>query len=387
MKKVIYLDYHSTTPLDKRVVKAMRPYFSKHFGNPASLHSAGIKSAEAIEIAREQVSSIINADPEQLYFTSCATEANNIVLQGFCEKFMSTRKVKIITTNTEHSSINKCIDYIPKRYTWANKNDLEIVELNIDKDGNISLAQLKKELSGTQSHHVLVSIITANNEIGTIHPATEIGKICKRYGAYFHTDATQAIGKVDIDVDKMNIFALTASAHKIYGPKGVGALYVRDVDKIRPIIHGGYQDTISSGTQNVSGIVGMGKACEILQNEGKNENQRIGLLRDLLWRNISTSVDDVFINGTMKNRLTNNLNITIKGIEAEVFVRGMSNVIVSGGSACESGSLEPSHVIKALGTPYPECAIRFGLGRYTTEKEINYASKQIIKIINKIRKK
>ncbi len=373
----IYLDYHSTSPVDKRVAEAMLPFFSERFGNPASAHRFGEDAARAIEHAKKQVASIIKAKSDNIYFTNSATEANNIILNSWWGDDLNEWR-SLFTTNTEHSSVVKSIDNAP--------DNAYIVYFKINKEGNISLKELESRLKSYAScESVLVSIIAANNEIGTIHDLKKIGALCKKYGALFHTDATQAIGKIDIDVDEMNIFALTMSGHKIYGPKGVGALYVRDISKIKPIIHGGYQNIVTSGTQNVPAIVGIGKACEILEKEGKEENKRIKKLRNKLWNIIHKELPDVFINGTMKNRLPNNLNITIKGIKAEILVKGLDDVIISGGSACTSGDLEPSHVIEALGTPYPDCAIRFGLGRWTTDEDINYAADRIIGTVNAIR--
>jgi len=367
----VYLDYHSTSPVDERVVEAMSPYFSERFGNPAASHFFGEEAAEAVERAREQVASIIKAKSDNIYFTSSATEANNIILQG-----MQNTKGLIITTNTEHTSVIECLNNI---------HNVTRTQIRINKQGKIRFKDLEERLKWAKGYSVLVSIIAANNEIGTIHELKKIGELCKKYKAIFHTDATQAIGKVDIDVDKMNISALTMSGHKIYGPKGVGVLYVRDKKIIRPIIHGGYQNIVTSGTQNVPAIVGIGAACEILKKDSKEDNKRIKKLRNKLWNGIRKQLSGVFINGTMKNRLPNNLNITIEGIKAEALIKGMDDIIISGGSACTSGDIEPSHVIIALGTPHSDCAIRFGLGRWTTEEEINYAVDRIVGVVNAIR--
>lgn len=382
MGKIIYLDYHSSTPVDKRVAKAMEPFFFERFGNPASVHTMGEDATQAVEKAREQVASIIKAEPEQIYFTGSATEANNIVLRGRLAKHRESHgncAMVIVTTNTEHPSIYKTLEYMSNR-SFCNP------QIRIDQNGELNLDDLDKLLGNHfLENKALVSIIAANNEIGTIHDLKAIGEICKKNYVLFHTDATQAIGKVDIDVNEMNIFALTMSAHKIYGPKGIGALYVKDPDLIEPLIHGGYQNTFSSGTQNVPGIVGLGKACEILQKEDHEENKRIAGLRDLLWQQLQAGLPDVFINGTMKKRLPNNLNVTIEGIEAEILVRGMDDVIISSGSACKSGSLDPSHVITALGTSHSDCAFRFGLGRWTTKDDIIYAANRIIEVVNGVR--
>ena len=373
----VYLDYHSTTPLDKRVYKAMKPFFFSRFGNPAAAHFYGEDAAEAVDVAKEQVADLIRATPDNICFTNSATEANNIVLNNWWGHPEGKGKI-IITTNVEHSSIVK--------YIASAHNDLHL-ELKIDSSGQISLKDLEDRLSGLRGvSSALVSIMAANNEIGTIYPLKEIGDICKKYEAFFHTDATQAIGKVNIDVDDMNISALTMSAHKIYGPKGVGALYLRDVGEIRPLIHGGYQNTVSSGTQNVPAIVGMGEACRILQlSENTEENKRIEKLRDFLLDELQKNIPGIIINGTMKNRLPNNLNVAIKDIKAEALIKGLDDMAISGGSACTSGNIEPSHVILALGSLYPDCSIRFGLGRWTTKKEIKYAVKRLVKAVETIR--
>ncbi len=380
---MIYLDNQSSTKIDKRVLKAMEPYLTEHFANPAAAHFAAEEPRQAIEMARNNVSYLIKAKPENLYFTNSATESNNIVLQGRLANHRknSNNAAIIITSNIEHSSVSKTLQNM-----WSKDNLFFNQTLKINSNGEIDLDKLNHTIKNYFSNRViLVSIIAASNEIGVINNLSDIGAICKRHNVLFHTDATQAIGKVDIDVNAMNIFALTFNAHKINGPKGVGALFVRNPNLVEPLIHGGYQNTFSSGTQNVPAIVGFGEACDILRKEGKKENERISYRRDLLWRNLSSSIPDIFINGTMKNRLPNNLNITIKGVKAEILVKGMSDVAVSGGSACNSGNLEPSLVILALGTPYPDCAIRISLGRFTTMADCEYAAKKIKDIVESVR--
>jgi len=368
MKKV-YLDHHATSPIDEDVLKAMMPFFNQTFGNPASLHIMGEDAKEAVEHAREQVAEIINAQADNVFFTNSATEANNIVLNCFDS---------ILTTNSEHSSIIECIKHLKKT------KHIKAYTLKIEKDGTIDILKLRRLLSSNRPE--LFSVIFANNEIGTIHNIYDIGELCAKYKVLLHTDATQAVGKTDINVDEMNIFALTMSGHKIYGPKGVGALYVRNPNQLDPIIYGGFQNTFSSGTQNVPAIVGIGEACEIMI-KNKSENNRIESLRNYLWEILSSELDDIFINGTMKNRLPNNLNITIVGVQAKVLAMGLDDVIVSGGSACQSGLTKPSHVIRAIKSPHPDCAVRISLGRFTTEEEIRYAAKRIIETVNAIRSK
>jgi cysteine desulfurase len=363
---MIFLDSHSTTQLNTKVFRAMEPYFIVKFGNPASPHILGEEAKDAIDEARESVAKVINADPECVFFTSSATEANNIIL-----KHKDQNRKHVVSTNSEHSSIMKSLG----------KSDASF-GINIQSDGTIDYSKLDDMLDRFGDHIKLVSIMTANNEIGTIHDISLIGELCKQYGVRFHTDATQAIGYVNIDVEAMNVFALTCSGHKIYGPKGVGVLYVKDPDIITPLIDGGYQNTITSGTQNVPAIVGMGKACELL---GLNKIEALKNMRDELLLGLTDGLPDVIVNGTMENRLPHNLNISIPGVPSEVLIKGLDDIIVSGGSACASGLVEPSHVIKALGNPYPECSIRFGLGRETTLSDIQYTITRIVKIVKMIR--
>lgn len=378
--KSIFLDSHSTTPVDPRVWKVIKPYFSKYYYNPASLHFGGEKITHDIENARCQVASIIKAKPDDVYFTNSATEANNIVLKGIVKHFSNkdNRVPIVITSNVEHSSIIETLKAIHKDKVVSH------IELKVNRLGIIDYKELEKILDKLKNLPILVSIIAANNEIGTIANIDLIGQICKRYNALFHTDVTQAIGRVDIDVEKHNIFALTCSGHKIYSIKGCGVLYIKDHKKVEPIIDGGYQNILSSGTINVPAVIGIGKACEILRMEGKAENERLGKLRDLLWEYLYHSIPRVFVNGDINNRLPHNLNITIPGVKSEVFIKGLNDIMISGGSACQSGNIEPSHVIKAIGAPYPECAIRFGISRYTTKRQIKYVSKRIMKIYENV---
>ena len=375
--KIIYLDNHATTQLDPRVRQRMLPFFDENFGNPASVHLFGEQAKAAVETAREQVAALIRAKSDNVFFTNSATEANNIVFQS---DFF-----RIATTNSEHSSIMECCKLL--RSPSANR---QIKVIRIKKDGTLDLKKIEKlfcdkeKIYGTPD---LLSIIFANNEIGTVHDIYAIGRLCQKYGVLFHTDASQAVGKIDgnIDVDEMNIFALTMSGHKIYGPKGVGALYVRNPKRLRPLLFGGLQNTLSSGTQNVPSIVGLGAACELMMDNAE-ENKRIAELRDYLCELLFAEIDNMFINGTIENRLPNNLSLTIVGVPGRVLAVGMDDVFISGGSACQSDSPKPSHVIKALHTPHPECAVRIGLGRFTTKDEIEYAAKRIIEAVKAIRR-
>lgn len=373
MSKVIYLDYHSTTPVDNRVLDVMLPYFNNIYGNAASSHIMGEEAQNAIDNAKIKVANIINCkDANNIFFTNSATESNNIIIKTWFNNLGNKKNRYIVSTNSEHSSVYESILNMQK--------GIKKYILKIKKDGTICLDDLHYILSNnTVSHLTLVSIIAANNEIGTIHNLLEIGNMCKKYGAIFHTDATQAIGKIPIDVNKYNISALTMSGHKIYGPKGVGVLYINDYGMVSPIIHGGYQNVLSSGTQNVPAIVGMGKACDLC-NQYISHQDDIKNLRDKMLYTLCNNIDNVIINGTMESRLVNNINITIPGVPAEILIKGLTDVIISGGSACSSGVIESSRIINALGTPYPNCAIRISVGRFTSEEDIEVASKKIIKL-------
>ena len=359
---MIYLDNHSTTQLDSRVFDAMKPWMLDDYGNASSTHIAGQKAYDAIEHAKEQVAEAINADPNQIYFTSSATEANNIALSGWMSKNPNS---SIITSPIEHPSVLE-----PCR---AINRTRPVVYVAVGSDGRLDYGRLEDVLSGYRSYTALVSLQAANNEIGTVNDLYCIGDLCKRYGAVFHSDASQAIGKVEIDVRDMGVFALTLSGHKIYGAKGVGALYVRDVDAFEPVLLGGYQGVLTSGTQNTAAIVGLGKAVELLMGEEQaEENRRIEGLRDYLLAWLLALFPGLVVNGTMESRLCNNLNVSIPNIPAEVMIRRLSalGICVSGGSACSAGVIGRSYVIEALGGQYQSNALRFGLGRFNTKEEI-----------------
>jgi cysteine desulfurase len=381
---MIYLDHHSTTPIDQRVAGAMQIYFSDCFGNPSSAHSMGEDAREAVEKARQQVASLINADPEDIYFTNSATEANNIVLKGIWLKdvkgYRNYSSLSFVTSKIEHSSVLKCVEQF---FTAGYHARCGTSYIKVSTDGVLEIDGLRLLLE--KLNWPVVSLQAANNEIGTINDIEKIGDICKERQVFYHCDAVQALGKIPIDVKKLNIDALTISGHKIYGPKGVGALYLKDDKVIDPLIDGGYQNTFSSGTQNVPAIVGFGKACEILQKEGPEENERIRKLRDYLLNLLMQNIPDIIVNGTMINRLHNNLNISIPGVKTEAFVMGMDDVMISGSSACTAGEFEPSYVLKAIQARYPDCAIRFGLGRWTTKEEIEYTVSRITEITKSIR--
>jgi cysteine desulfurase len=380
MKK-IYLDYAATTPVDPRVLKAMTPYFSKQFANTMSLHEMGQTTSEVIENSRKIIALFINAKVEEIYFTSSATESNNLALKGVAFANREKGKNHIIISSVEH-------DCVLESSRWLRRQGFKVDELDVDKYGFINIDQLKKLINRST---ILVSVIHGNNEVGTIQDIASIGKICRKKNVYFHTDASQSLGKVKIDVEKMNIDLLTASSHKIYGPKGVAILYVRKGVVIEPIIHGGgHENGLRSSTSNVPAIVGMAKAVEILQKEGKKENERLEKLRNLLIKGILENIKGTHLNGHPVNRLSNNANISFPSIEGESLLMELDfeGVEVSTGSACSSRNLMPSHVLMALGAK-PQTAhgsIRLSVGRFTTEEEIHKAVKIFIKVVNKLKK-
>ena len=379
--KMIYLDYETTTPVDKKALDAMLPYFNQNFGNPASLHNFGQEAKKALESAREKVANLINANSSsEVIFTGSATESNNLALKGVA--FANKNKGKhIITTSMEHA----CVKETAK---WLKEHDFEITFLPVDKYGMIDLKDLKKNI---KKDTILISVIHGSNEIGTIQPIKEIGDVCKQKNIYFHTDAVQSFGKEEIDVEGMNIDLLSASSHKMYGPKGVACLYIRNGVKIEPIIHGGGQEFgYRSSTSNVAGIVGFAEACRIAEKEGDKDAKRIKKLRDKLIKGISENIEGAYLNGHPEKRLANNVNFRFKGLEGEsiLFRLDMNNIAVSTGSACSSNKLEPSSCLLATGLKPEEVhgSIRFSLGRYTTEEEIDYVLETLPKVIKDLRK-
>ena len=379
MKK-IYLDYAATTPVDPRVLKEMMPYFSNKFANTMSLHEMGHIAEEAVENSRKIIASYINAKTDEIYFTSSASESNNLALKGIAFANREKGKNHIIISSIEH-------DCVLESSRWLKRQGFKVDELNVDKLGFVDINQLKKIITPST---ILVSIIHGNNEVGTVQDIETIGKICHDKGVYFHTDASQSLGKIDIDVEKMDIDLLTASSHKIYGPKGVAILYVKKGVVIEPIIHGGgHEKGLRSSTSNVPAIVGMGKAVEILQKEGKKENIRIKRLRDILIKGILGNIKGTYLNGDLIKRLSNNANISFPSIEGESLLMELDfeGVEVSTGSACSSRTLMPSHVLMAMGAK-PQIAhgsIRMSIGRFTTEEEIKKAIKIFIKVVNKLK--
>jgi cysteine desulfurase len=375
------MDYHATTPVDTRVVDAMLPYFHEKFGNAASRnHSFGWAAEEAVESARAQIARLINATPKEIVFTSGATESNNLALKGAAEMYREKGN-HIITQVTEHKAIlDTC-----KR---LEKYGYEVTYLPVAKDGRIDLDDLKRAIT---SKTILITMMYANNEIGVIQPIQEIGKIAKEKGILFHSDGVQAAGKIPVDVQKDNLDMISLTAHKIYGPKGCGALYVRRrnprVQLSAQIDGGGHERGMRSGTLNVPGIVGFGKAAELCQNEMAEESRRLSGLRDRLKDTVFAKLDEVYINGSMTHRLPHNINISFAFVEGESLLMGINDVAVSSGSACTSATLEPSYVLKALGVgeDLAHTSIRFGLGRFNTQEEVDYVTNRVIEVVQRLR--
>jgi cysteine desulfurase len=381
MKFPIYLDNHATTPVDPRVLDSMLPYFKEHFGNAASRnHSFGWEAEEAVEKARKQIAGLIGANAKEIIFTSGATESINLAIKGVAEMY-AERGNHIITAATEHkATLDTC-----KR---LEKHGYRVTFLPVMSDGLIDLQMLREAITDKT---ILVSVMYANNEIGVIQPIAEIGKICKEKGVLFHSDGVQAVGKIPVHVIADNIDLLSISGHKIYGPKGVGALYVRRrnprVQLTAQIDGGGHERGMRSGTLNVPGIVGLGRACELCQAEMAEEAKRLGYLRDKLKDKLMAALDETYINGSMEHRLPNNLNISFAYVEGESLLMGINDVAVSSGSACTSATLEPSYVLKALGAgdDLAHSSIRFGLGRFNTEEEVDYTAEKVISVVKKLR--
>ena len=380
-KRIIYLDNAATTPVDPRVLQAMMPYFTEVYGNAASRsHAFGWQAEEAVKKARQQVAALINAAPQEVIWTSGATESNNIAVKGGA-MMMQEKGRHIITQATEHKAV---ID--PGKY--LEKHGFQVTYLPVDQYGVIDLQQLARAIT---DETVLVSIMFANNEIGTIQPIAEIGRLCKERGVIFHTDATQAFGKLPIDVNEMGIDLLSCSGHKIYGPKGVGALYVRRKrPRIRcePVLHGGgHERGMRSGTLNVPGIVGLGMAAELARDEMETEAQRLEGYRDKMLSYIQQNLDQVTLNGHPEQHLPNLLNLSFAYVEGESLMMGIDDIAVSSGSACTSASLEPSYVLKALGVgeELAHSSIRFSFGRFTTAEEVDYAAEKVCEVVRKLR--
>ncbi|MBU1133261.1 MAG: cysteine desulfurase family protein [Patescibacteria group bacterium] len=377
--KKVYLDYAATTPVDKAVVKAMLPYFNVKYGNSASIHTMGVDSNKAVLNSRDIFSEYLNCQSNEIYFTSSATESNNWALKGvaFANKGKGNR---IIVSAIEH-------DCVLNSAKWLSKQGFDVVYAPVDKNGIINLIKLKKLIT---KNTILVSIMHSNNEIGTLEPIKEVGKLCKEKGVLFHTDAAQSVGKLPIDVNEMNVDLLTASSHKIYGPKGSALLYIRNGTNIEPLLHGGgHESGKRSSTVNVPAIVGFAKALEICVSEMKQESIRQSKLRDKTIKNILKKIPNSYLNGHAVERLPNNVNIRFDFIEGEALMMELDNhgIEVSTVSACSSPKLESSHVLLACGIEKKEAqgTIRISLGRYTTENEITYLLEVLPKVVKKLR--
>ena len=378
----IYMDNHATTPVDQRVLQAMLPYFTDKFGNAASRnHAFGWESEAAVDMAREQIANLIHASsPREIVFTSGATESDNLAIKGVA-KFYREKGNHIVTCVTEHKAVLDSCKVLEK-------DGYSVTYLTVDRNGLVDLQQLCDALTDKT---ILISIMQANNEIGTIQPVKEIGRLAKEKGILFHTDATQAVGKIAVNVEEMGIDLLSLTAHKMYGPKGIGALYVRAAKprvKLSPIIDGGgHERGMRSGTLNVPGIVGLGKACAIAQKEMASEAERLLALRDRLKDGILNQLDEVYINGHPTMRLPGNMNMSFAYVEGESLLMALKEIAVSTGSACTSASLEPSYVLRAIGVAeeLAHTSIRFGLGRFNTEDEVDYTVRRVVEEVRRLR--
>lgn len=381
MKLPIYMDNHATTQMDPRVFEAMKPYFMQIYGNAASRnHSFGWEAEEAVEKARKQIADLIGSTPKEIVFTSGATESDNLALKGIAEMY-ADRGNHIITQMTEHKAVlDTC-----KR---LERQGVRITYLPVKRDGLIDLDQLRDAIGDKT---ILISIMYANNEIGVIQPMKDIGRIAKEKGVLFHSDAVQAIGKIPVNVETDGVDVLSLTAHKLYGPKGVGALYVRRrnprVQITAQMDGGGHERGMRSGTLNVAGIVGLGAACELANQEMAEESKRLAFLRDKLKDKLVNNLDEVYINGSVEHRLPHNLSVSFAYVDGESLLMGMNDIAVSSGSACTSATLEPSYVLKALGAgdDLAHSSIRFGIGRFNTEEEVDYVGNKVIDVVQKLR--
>jgi cysteine desulfurase len=381
MKLPIYMDNHATTAVDPRVFEAMRPYFTDVFGNAASRnHSFGWEAEEGVEKARKQVADLIGATAKEIVFTSGATESNNLAIKGVAEMY-AEKGNHIITAATEHKATLDTCKHLEKQ-------GCRVTYLPVGQDGLIDLDMLREAITDKT---ILITIMYANNEIGVIQPVQEIARLAKEKGVLFHTDGVQAVGKIPVDVTRDGIHLMSLSGHKIYGPKGVGALYVRRkaprVQLTAQMDGGGHERGMRSGTLNVTGIVGLGAACAMCQADMPQESVRLRGLRDKLMNKLMTELDAVYINGSLDHRLPHNLNISFAYVEGESLLMGINDVAVSSGSACTSATLEPSYVLKALGAgdDLAHSSIRFGLGRFNTEEEVDYVGDKVVDVVKKLR--
>lgn len=381
LKLPIYMDCHATTPVDPRVLEAMLPYFTERFGNAASRHVHGWDAERAVDLAREQVAGLVGASPKGVVFTSGATESINLALKGVAEFHRGQGRDHLVTQATEHPAVLDTCGALERR-------GFRIAVLPVDRYGRVTPEQVREAIT---EQTVLVSIMTANNEVGTLQPVREIGRVCQEKGVLFHTDATQGAGRVEIDVEGMGIDLLSLSAHKMYGPKGVGALCVRSrrprVRIIPQMDGGGHERGLRSGTLNVPGAVGLGKACEICGAEMRGEAERVRGLRDRLRDGILAQLSDISTNGHPEARLPGNLHLSFAGVEGELLLLGLKEIALSSGSACASASPAPSHVLRALGVndELAHSSLRFGLGRFNTEEEVDYAVRRVVQEVTRLR--
>ena len=382
MKLPIFLDNHSTTPMDPRVLEAMLPYFVEKFGNAASRnHAFGWEAEEAVENARKQIAKLIHADSKEIVFTSGATESDNLALKGVIEMYHEKGN-HIITSSTEHRAV------LDTAKALEAKGKATVTYLSVDKHGMVNPEDVRKAITDKT---VLISIMLANNEIGTINPVKEIGKIAKEKGILFHCDATQGVGKIPVNVQEMGIDLMSFSAHKIYGPKGIGALYVRKkAPRVRiasQMDGGGHERGMRSGTLAVPLIVGFGKACELCEQEMDTDGRKLAAMRDRLQTGIMKALEETYLNGHPTQRLPHNLNISFAYVEGESLLMGLKEIALSSGSACTSATLEPSYVLRALGvgSDLAHSSIRFGLGRFNTNEQVDYTIKRMIEIVTKLR--
>ncbi len=381
LKLPIFMDYHSTTPVDPRVLEAMLPYFTDKFGNAASKnHSFGWEAEEAVNQAREQIAQLISCHPKEVVFTSGATESDNLALKGVASMYREKGN-HIITVVTEHKAI---LDTAKR----LEKEGFSVTYLPVQQDGLIDLELLKSSIT---DQTILISVMLANNEIGVIQPIAEIGQIAKERGILFHTDAAQGVGKIPVNVDAMGIDLMSFSGHKIYGPKGIGGLYVRRKNprvRIMAMMDGGgHERGMRSGTLNVPMIVGLGEACAIAEKEMIQEGLRLTQMRKKLQDHIMGELDEVYLNGHPENRLPQNLNMSFAYVEGESLLMGLKEIALSSGSACTTATLEPSYVLRALGvgSDLAHSSLRFGLGRFTTDEEIEYVGKRVVEAVNRLR--